>query len=226
MNKNVIAKKIYFIKMMIATAWAMIWLSACSNYEGELGINAGSLINDEDFNHIDPAITVNDGLDSGVLVSASWAKGYQNISELARESDFIGIVEIIGEASHRVIVPHGFEQSKEDSHRIPLTVFSARVLDGIISDEKKDIEILMTGKAGEMAIFDDPLLKAGEVWMIFAKLNEDSTYMILGGPQGRFYYNEASGTITSLSSAIYQDSRLSELSLSDVKAEISERDGR
>jgi hypothetical protein len=43
-----------------------------------------------------------------------------------------------------------------------------------------------------------------------------------GGPQGRFVYNEAKGTISSLYSEFYGTNEMTNLSLSETKAEITE----
>ncbi|MCL2052279.1 MAG: hypothetical protein FWG91_11235 [Lachnospiraceae bacterium] len=169
----------------------------------------------------EPEDTLNAEPDEQVqsLVLASWADSYPDIKTLAKDSDFIGIVEITGEAD-RIIVPDGVDTNKGDAYTIPLTVFSARVIEGIISDEQ-ELHIVMTGKTGVMAIADDPLLKPGEIWMIFADRNENNTYAILGGPQGRFYYDETNGTISQLSAVIHgSKSPLAELKLADVKEEI------
>ncbi|MDR2571684.1 MAG: hypothetical protein LBD23_15515 [Oscillospiraceae bacterium] len=165
-----------------------------------------------------------------MVMSAGWANFYRNIAELEKESDFIGFIEITNQLRYNEIIPDGVDATNEDAFVIPTTIFSARVIDGI-RKEKDIIEIFMTGKSGHTEIADDPLLSAGEVWFIFAKLNDDGTYSILGGPQGRFIYNEDLDTISSLA---YLDSPhtraelekefgilMVDLSLSDVKNEIA-----
>ncbi|MDR0292999.1 MAG: hypothetical protein LBH95_02460 [Oscillospiraceae bacterium] len=168
--------------------------------------------------------------DSGTetIMQTSWAHSYSNISELDKSSDFIGLVEIIGELRFEEILPDGVAQKTEGVYTIPLTVYSAKVLDGIVSDSDT-IEIVMTGKAGEVQIADDPLMSAGEKWFIFAAKNDDGTCTILGGPQGRFIYYRDSDTISSLKYSAYSRSELesepglqmTDLKLSEVKAEIA-----
>lgn len=175
----------------------------------------------------DPDIVIGGG--------ASWAHFYHNIRELDASSDFIGLVEIIGVLRYEGILPYGTEAETEGTYVIPLTVYSARVLDGVVSDSDM-IEILMTGKPGEFMFASDPLMSAGEQWFIFARANDRGSYTILGGPQGRFTYDEADGTISSLSYSWYSPSELEErkridkehgiemvgLNLSEVRAEIAE----
>ncbi|MCL2254139.1 MAG: hypothetical protein FWC09_06805 [Lachnospiraceae bacterium] len=152
--------------------------------------------------------------------SVSWAHSYQSIGELEKSSDFIGLIEIIGVTRTNEIIPNGVTQQNENRNVIPLTIFSARVLDGVISDSNT-IEIVMTGKAGEINLDTDPLMSSNEKWFIFARKNYDGSYTILGGPQGRFIYNESNDTISSLNSLLYGREEMTNLSLSETKAEIS-----
>ncbi|MDR2572181.1 MAG: hypothetical protein LBD23_18045 [Oscillospiraceae bacterium] len=207
-SRKITAKKT--IALIISLSFLLITgLSACNNIDA----------------HVQ-----NSDADSVMVMSASWANFYRNIAELEKESDFIGFIEITNQLRYNEIIPDGVDATNEDVYVIPTTIYSARVIDGI-RKEKDTIEIFMTGKSGHAEIIDDPLLSAGEVWFIFAKLNDDETYSILGGPQGRFIYNKDLDTISSLA---YLDSPhtrtelekefgilMVDLSLSDVKNEIT-----
>ncbi len=136
------------------------------------------------------------GPNEGFIMHASWAKSYSSIQELAEASDFIGLVEIVDRGRSEEAP---LEESGEGTP-LSFSTFSAKVLDGIVS-EKDTIEIFMTGRhtdKGVIQFSDDPLMSEGEKWFIFARKNDDGTYTILGGPCGRFSYNEKGGTITAL----------------------------
>ena len=99
-------------------------------------------------------------------MSASWVKGYYSVEELVDDSDFIGLVEVTGLSGSDQITVAG----EDRGHDLPMTIFSARVLDGVVSDEET-LDIIMTGEYGENIVFEitsDPLLEPGEKWFIFA----------------------------------------------------------
>ncbi|MCL2079126.1 MAG: hypothetical protein FWH17_04690 [Oscillospiraceae bacterium] len=168
------------------------------------------------------------------ITNVSWASFYRNVEELARDSDFIGLVQITAELGNEQIVPDGFGTASESGFAIPLTFYSAKVLDGIMYTQG-EIEIVMTGKRGEVQVSDDPLLGVGDTWFIFARHNNNGAYTILGGPQGRFAYNKDNNTISSLSYILSGQTRLeleengifmTELNLSEVNTQIAAlRDG-
>lgn len=134
-------------------------------------------------------------------ISASWSKGYANLEELTQDSDLIAIISVKGIAEERL------------NKDLPSTIFTARVEKAISqSKTEKEILIYMTGgpKDGkQVQIIDDPLMKAGETYLVFCQKNADGTYTVLGGPQGRFVYKD--GTITSLHLANEQVGRASEV---------------
>ena len=132
-------------------------------------------------------------------MSVSWSKGYANLEELTQDSDLIAIISVKGIAEERL------------NKDLPSTIFTARV-EKAISQGKVEEEILiyMTGgtKDGkQIEIIDDPLMKAGEAYLVFCQKNADGTYTVLGGPQGRFVYDD--GTLTSLHLANEQVGRAS-----------------
>ncbi len=131
-----------------------------------------------------------------IVLHASWAEYYENINDLTSESDFIALVEIKDVVS-----------VMQDENGIYFSVFRADVLEGVLGKDES-IDLLLTGAAVEdmkMEIEDDPLLKIGEKWLVFARMNDSGTYTIIGGPCGRFAYNEQSNTVTSLLRMVYDD---------------------
>lgn len=60
--------------------------------------------------------------------------------------------------------------------------------------------IYMTGgidsEGYSLQMEEDPLMKSNEEFLLFARENDDGTFTILGGPQGRFIYDN--GRLTSL----------------------------
>jgi hypothetical protein len=172
-----------------------------------------------------------------VTMSASWASNYENFEELTKDSDFIGLVEIIDVIGYETYTaltePSDGREEIAGRGEIKFTVYSAKVLDSIVSD-KESIEITMTGKKGHSQIVDDPLMSIGDKWFIFANKNDNGTYSILSGPQGRYSYNEANDTISSMvfADSLFDDSSIArtneniginikDISLSDIKSEIT-----
>lgn len=123
---------------------------------------------------------------------ASWTYNYGDVAELAQDSDLIALVSINQAKSSYVL------------SGIRMTVFPATVQERIAGEEVKEIQLVMTGGIDEKEkriyeIPDDPLMKEGEKYLIFARKNEDGTYTILGGPQGRFVLED--GKVYSLAVA-------------------------
>ena len=122
------------------------------------------------------------------VMLASWSQGYGSIKDLTADSDLIALIEIEDVASYGI------------SQDLPHTVFAAKVLEPVHNAQKdEEIRIYMTGgqMGGEtVEIADDPLMKSGEQYLVFCRENSDGTYTILGGPQGRFVYDN--GKLSSL----------------------------
>ena len=121
-------------------------------------------------------------------MQASWAYNYADIEEISKASDLIAIIRVDGKSSEYI------------DQGIPFTEYKTTIIDPIYnSTNNQEIVIKMTGcdnSSKHMEIADDPLLKPKEEFMIFAKENEDGTYTILSGPQGRLVYSD--GTLNSL----------------------------
>ena len=112
-----------------------------------------------------------------VYLSASWIYGYADVEELAEHSDLIALVKVK-------------KLSENIAGKIPASIFEVKVEDGILGCENEDvISVYMTGGKSGNQIFEiksDPLMKKGQEFLIFAQKNQDGTYTILGGPQGRW----------------------------------------
>lgn len=122
-----------------------------------------------------------------VYMSASWSYRYADIEELSKSSDLIALIRV-----NKLV---DFEEGN-----VPSSTFESKIIEPIHGCEKGDlIHIYMTG-----AIIDDtkfeikgyPLLEKGEEFLIFTSKNDDGTYTMLGGPQGRLVYQD--GKLNSL----------------------------
>ncbi|MCL2736366.1 MAG: hypothetical protein FWD75_07020 [Propionibacteriaceae bacterium] len=135
---------------------------------------------------------------------ASWNYNYASIEELTAASDVIALVRI-----------DGVQKSYEDQG-IPFSRYTATILTPVFdaatphdttirpgsSTSRRTLDILMTGMETSqkiIEIIDDPLPRAGEVYLVFCTTNPDGTFQIIGGPQGRLAYID--GTLSSLNIA-------------------------
>lgn len=114
-----------------------------------------------------------------IYMSASWIYGYADVEDLTGHSDLIALVKVK-------------ELSRNIEGRVPASIYDVTVTDGILGCNKDDIiSVYMTGGKNGNQIFEiksDPLMKKGQEFLIFAQKNQDGTYTILGGPQGRLVY--------------------------------------
>lgn len=113
--------------------------------------------------------------------NASWTYNYADVHELVDNSDLAAYVKITGMENDDTYKAYG----------IDLTIYTAEIRESLLGRANGSIQIVMTGKIDEEGkkiyeIVDDPLMKIGEEFFVFAKANEDGTYTILSGPQGRF----------------------------------------
>lgn len=112
---------------------------------------------------------------------ASWAMAYSDIESLVAESELIAVVEAIGQSDK-------YAQTE------------VKVIDAVYGCENDEtFAIKQTGALLDslrQEIYDDPLLDKGKQYLIFARRNDQGTVTILGGPQGRFCYED--GKINSL----------------------------
>lgn len=113
-----------------------------------------------------------------VGMSASWTYNYASVKELAEACDLAAYVSIK-------------DRRLDSSSEIVFTIYTAEIRESLYGEEKDEIKIIMTGGIVEdekkiYEISDDPLMKAGDEYFIFAKKNESGTYTVLSGSQGRF----------------------------------------
>ena len=88
-------------------------------------------------------------------------------------------------------------------YNIPFTEFQVEVVKALKgADEGDAFRVLQTGISTDTMIFeieDDPLLVIGDEYLIFGEYNNLGTVTILGGPQGRYIYEDE--MISSLTSS-------------------------
>lgn len=121
-------------------------------------------------------------------LSASWAYNYGDINEISNDSDLIAIIHV-----NKLI-------NTTMANDIPYSTYEVEVKNPIYGCEVGDtFPIFMTGGNTEgklVEIMDDPLLEAGQEFLVFTQKNNDGTYKILSGPQGRLKYKD--GKLNSL----------------------------
>ena len=115
-----------------------------------------------------------------VSMNASWSVHYNGIEGLCKAEN----LDLIA----RVKIGDGIQENRIG---LNMTVFTAEVEDLIYGSREDNVDIIMTGWVDHDTktiheISDDPLMKKGDEFIIFARKNESGTYTILGGPQGRF----------------------------------------
>ena len=122
-----------------------------------------------------------------VYMNTSWADFYENIEALCSESDIVAVVEITG-------VNGQYESG------VLMTNYNARLITPINGPgENEKVVIVQTGGIQgnqKFEIRDDPLMEIGDTYLIFGRKNDLGTITILGGPQGRFVYEN--GKVTTL----------------------------
>lgn len=114
------------------------------------------------------------------LTFYSWTYGYGSIHEITKASDFIAII----------YVKDMNEGDEKDTLSFP--VFNAKVIEPIYGCQEDDMISIVT----TLNMKDDPPLELKKEYLIFTQKNEDGTYSILGGPQGRMQYEN--GKLTSM----------------------------
>jgi hypothetical protein len=114
----------------------------------------------------------------------SWAEFYASINDLSTEADLIAVgtvKDIVGVTSDVI----GNPRWGPDILYFTDFAFSVeQVLKG--PQDVGKVIIHQTGAAGKREIWDDPLLKPGDEYVLFLHEYETGKYFILGGPQGRF----------------------------------------
>lgn len=132
--------------------------------------------------------TIQSSTPEKVFIHSSYTKNYENLEELVNSSDCIAIVEVNDNGTQIGYTP------------LPETIFTAEIKKPIFNCEKGDeIKLYMIAGKKDNVIYekaDDPLMKSGEKYLIFAKKNSDGTYTTLTGTQGRMEYKN--GKISTL----------------------------
>ena len=123
-------------------------------------------------------------------IQVSWSKSYATIRELTLDSDLIVIASVTGSKA-------------ASASEIPATLFTMKIDTLLWGEPLSDtFEIYMTGgtdAAGDLIqVSGDPLMEAGQMYLVFCQENRDGSFTVLGGPQGRFRYQD--GGLT----AVYQ----------------------
>lgn len=122
-----------------------------------------------------------------IKLGASWSYRYGDLEEITTESDLIALIEVANLA-----------ESYSDQ-QIPMSTYNVKVISPIYNADVDSFEIKMTGMETDDVVYEvdgDPLLKKGEEFLVFCNENDDGSYRIIGGPQGRLTY--ADGKLNSL----------------------------
>lgn len=118
-------------------------------------------------------------------VTGSWEKRYASLRELTADSELIAIVTVQERTA-----------GKEDA--LPSTLFTVKIHTLLWGAPLTDtFTVAMTGgeKDGVLIqVTDDPLMEKEEMYLLFCTENTDGTFRVLGGPQGRFRYQDGSLT--------------------------------
>ena len=112
-----------------------------------------------------------------VLMSASWSYNYSDVEELTQNSDLIALISVEDLASYI------------NDQELPMTNYTVNIDTPIYGCTEDDsINVVMTGGPDNGVIFeiaDDPLMNINDNFIIFAHQNNDGSFTILSGPQGR-----------------------------------------
>lgn len=115
-------------------------------------------------------------------LSASWDYNYADINEISKASDLIALIRV------------NKQISEVEKNKLPFSIFEVEVIEPVYGCDVGDtISIYMTGgniNGKKLEIEDDPLLEKGQEFLVFTQKNNDGTYKILSGPQGRLEYKD------------------------------------
>jgi hypothetical protein len=117
-------------------------------------------------------------------IGASWAKTYANPSELAADARLI-VVGHVDAITFQGRDPHDNPQAKIPT---PLTQFAVSVDRRLAGSSPNTITVNQTGGpvGGQIvSVEGDPLMVVGAKYVMYLDANDDGTYAVLGGPQGR-----------------------------------------
>lgn len=145
----------------------------------------------------------------------SWAHRYDSkdvsFDTLTEESDLIALITVNG--IERTYGADGF----------PFTDFNVTVDKAIYQTEKgQKFIIAMPGQETDTQIIEisgESLMTIGDKALVFCKNNGDGTYRILGGPQGRFAYEDGKLTSIELLTSTISSDEKSTGKIKNVKAD-------
>jgi uncharacterized lipoprotein YehR (DUF1307 family) len=116
-------------------------------------------------------------------LDASWSEGFQSLSDMRKASDLIVSGEVVGVDK---VTKHVLGEPRWGTEYLFLTDYKFRVDRVIKGASESLIVIRQTGAEGKQEVTDDPLFRIGQQAVLFLRTGDSGTYMVAGGPQGRF----------------------------------------
>lgn len=133
------------------------------------------------------------GADNRVVIGASWAEGYENISEMADSADLV-VLGAVRAIEDRVLIDNHEDDTQD---QIPLTWFIFGVEEVVAGGAIETDEVLVAQTGGDHAgryfeVAGDPMMVEGERSMLFLRSSDEreNGYSVLGGPTGRVLLND------------------------------------
>lgn len=108
------------------------------------------------------------------------AYGYGGVKELTGKSDYIAVINVA--------------EAEVNNLQTLYTVETAKSIYG----ETEDVRLAFIGGSAAENV-NDPLMEIGDTFLVFARKNDNGTYAVLGGSQGRFVIED--GLVYSLNCA-------------------------
>lgn len=123
-----------------------------------------------------------------IEMSVSWARLYDNVTQLANYSDLIIVGEIVtADSYNEQVVPYD-----TPGNTMVFTDYMIEINQIIRGkSETREITVHQTGGVIDNkmhVVSDDPLLLTEKTVILFLTRYEPNKYFITGGPQGQFYY--------------------------------------
>ncbi len=109
------------------------------------------------------------------------AYGYGGVKELTGKSDYIAVINV----------------AEAEVNNLQ-TLYTVETAKSIYGDETEDVRLAFIGGSAAENV-NDPLMEIGDTFLVFARKNDDGTYAVLGGSQGRFVIED--GLVYSLNCA-------------------------
>lgn len=144
---------------------------------------------------------------SSILMDARWAKHYETLDELLTEADLV-VRGRVDAAFREFLEPTALKSE------LPVTDFTFRIDEVLAGERPERLVIRQTGgmtSRGKVEVRDDRLMRPGEEYVLFLVTPDRQTYVVIGGPQGRFIVDQ--GAISSLSA---RDRSIVDLGIRDL----------